>query len=362
VALSQTDDFLQKLDDIAARHDSIAAEMGQPEVANDPDRFRKLAVAHAELAPVVDLYRRYRSALQELDDARELVETESDPELVELAKEEEHRLETLADELRGEIRESLVPKDPNDRKNVIMEIRQAAGGDEAALFAADLFRMYSRFAERNGYRIQTLGSHPIGIGGFKEIVFSVDGQDTYSRLKFESGVHRVQRVPATESSGRIHTSTVTVAVLPEAEEVDISIDPTELRIDVFRASGPGGQHVNKTESAVRITHVPSGIVATCQDEKSQHKNRARAMKVLRARLLALEQSKQQAQISRERRTQVGTGARNEKIRTYNFPQSRVTDHRIGYTTHQLDNVLDGDITELIDRLRVAERERLLEDV
>ncbi|MCD6288476.1 MAG: peptide chain release factor 1, partial [Candidatus Hydrogenedentes bacterium] len=244
--------------------------------------------------------------------------------------------------------------------NVIVEIRQAAGGDEAALFAADLFRMYSRYAERKGLRLQELSSHPTGIGGFKEIIFSVEGQEAYGRLQFESGVHRVQRVPATESSGRIHTSTVTVAVLPEAEDVDITIDPSDLRIDVFRSSGPGGQHVNKTESAVRITHIPTGTTASCQDEKSQHKNKAKAMKVLRARLLAFEQTRQQAEISQERRSQVGTGARNEKIRTYNFPQDRVTDHRIGFTKHQIDNVLDGDIDEFIDRLRDAERAQAFE--
>jgi len=360
--LTQMDDFDRKLDEIIARHDSLAREMGLPEVAGDPERYRTVARAHAELAPVVSRCIEYRDASAQLADAREIACGESDPEMVELAKEEEHRLEELTEKMRAEIRELLVPRDPNDHKNVIMEIRQAAGGDEAALFAADLFRMYSRFAERNGLRVQMLSSHPTGIGGFKEIVFSVEGPQTYSRLKYESGVHRVQRVPVTESSGRIHTSTVTVAVLPEAEEVDIAVDPAELRIDVFRASGPGGQHVNKTESAVRITHIPTGTVATCQDEKSQHKNRAKAMKVLRARLLALEQSRREKQISEERRTQVGTGARNEKIRTYNFPQSRVTDHRISFTKHELDHVLDGDITGFIDRLRCAERERALEDI
>jgi len=356
------DDFAQKVDELVARHASLVAEMSLPEVARDPGRRRSLGVTLSELSPVVSLCREFQGAERDLADVREMVRGEQDRELVQLAEEEQRRLETLSEKLRGEIRELLIPRDPNDPKNVIIEIRQAAGGDEAALFAADLYRMYSRFAERNGLGIQMLSSHPTGIGGFKEIVFSVEGPQPYSQLKYESGVHRVQRVPATESSGRIHTSTVTVAVLPEAEEVDISIDPSELRIDVFRSSGPGGQHVNKTESAVRITHVPTGVVATCQDEKSQYKNKSKAMKVLRSRLLALEQSKKHDEISRQRRTQVGTGARNEKIRTYNFPQNRVTDHRIGFTKHQLDNVLDGDLSDFIEQLSSAERERALGDM
>ena len=362
MALTEMDDFVQKVDEIVARHDSLVAEMSLPEVARDRDRRRALGVAHAELGSVAALCREFQESVRELAGVREMLCSEQDPELVEMAEEEQQRLEALSERLRGEIRELFIPRDPNDRKNVIVEIRQAAGGDEAALFAADLYRMYTRFAERNGLRIQMLSSHPTGIGGFKEIVFSVEGPQPYSQLKFESGVHRVQRVPATESSGRIHTSTVTVAVLPEAEEVDVSIDPSELKIDVFRSSGPGGQHVNKTESAVRITHVPTGIVATCQDEKSQHKNKVRAMKVLRARLLAFEQSKQHDEISRQRRTQVGTGARNEKIRTYNFPQNRVTDHRVGFTKHQLENVLDGDLSDFIEQLSRAERERALGDM
>jgi len=362
MAPGEMDDFAQKIDELVARHTSLVAEMSLPEVAGDPDRRRSLAVALSELSPVVSLCGEFKEAQRELTDVREMARGEQDRELVQLAEEERLRLETLSEKLRDEIRDLLIPRDPNDPKNVIVEIRQAAGGDEAALFAADLYRMYSRFAERTGLRIQMLSSHPTGIGGFKEIVFSVEGRQPYSQLKYESGVHRVQRVPATESSGRIHTSTVTVAVLPEAEEVDISIDPSELRIDVFRSSGPGGQHVNKTESAVRITHVPTGVVATCQDEKSQHKNKSRAMKVLRARLLALEQSKKHDEISRQRRTQVGTGARNEKIRTYNFPQNRVTDHRIGFTKHQLENVLDGDLSDFIERLSGAERERALGDM
>jgi peptide chain release factor 1 len=355
------DELTKKLDETVARHEALVAEMSRPEVACDPNRYRKLAVEHAELGSLVARYSEYRNASKELQEAIEMADSEKDAEVVELAREEQTQLEEVVGKLTVKIREMLVPKDPNDQKDVIVEIRQAAGGDEAALFAADLFRMYSRYAERNALKIQELNSHPIGIGGFKEIVFSVEGDEAYGRLKFESGVHRVQRVPATESSGRIHTSTVTVAVLPEAEDVDISIDPSELRIDVFRSSGPGGQHVNKTESAVRVTHLPSGTVASCQDESSQHKNKAKAMKVLRARLLAFEQEKQQAKISQDRRSQVGTGARNEKIRTYNFPQDRVTDHRIGLTKHQLANVLDGDIEEFIEGLRSAERVRALED-
>jgi peptide chain release factor 1 len=356
------DDFVQKVDEVVARYDSLVAEMSLPEIGRDSDRRRSLGVAHAELGPVAALCREFQETVRELADVREMAGSEQDREMVKMAQEEQQRLETLSAQLRGKIRELLIPRDPNDGKDVIVEIRQAAGGDEAALFAADLYRMYSRFAERNGLRIQMLSSHPTGIGGFKEIVFSVEGPQPYAQLKFESGVHRVQRVPATESSGRIHTSTVTVAVLPEAEEVDVSIEPSELKIDVFRASGPGGQHVNKTESAVRITHIPTGTVATCQDETSQHKNKVQAMKVLRARLLSIEQAKQHAEISLKRRNQVGTGARNEKIRTYNFPQNRVTDHRIGFTKHQLENVLDGDMADFIERLNSAEREQMLEDM
>jgi peptide chain release factor 1 len=321
-------------------------EMADPSVQGDNARFREHSKELAEIEPLVEHYRRYKDVVAQLEAAKALL---GDPDMRELALEEVKTLEGDRDRLLAEIKVLMVPKDPNDAKNVVLEIRAGTGGDEAALFAADLFRMYSRYAERQGWRIEVLNMSDSGAGGIKEVIALIEGQRVYSRLKYESGVHRVQRVPATEASGRIHTSTATVAVLPEAEDVDIHIDAKDLRIDTFCSSGPGGQSVNTTYSAVRITHIPTGLVVSQQDEKSQIKNRAKAMKVLRSRLYEMEMRKQQEAIAKDRRTQVGTGERSEKIRTYNFRENRITDHRIGFTMHQLTEALDGNIAELIDQ-------------
>ena len=321
------------------------AELADPAVQADTSKFRSHSKALAEMQPLVDAYREYKTVDAQATATEELLK---DPDMRELAQEEMAQLHTRRDELLSQIRVLLVPKDPNDQKNVILEIRAGTGGDEAALFAADLFRMYSRYAERQGWKFEVMNLSDNGIGGIKEVIAMIEGRNAYSRLKYESGVHRVQRVPATEASGRIHTSTATVAVLPEAEEVDIQINEKDLRVDTFCSSGPGGQSVNTTYSAVRITHIPTGLVVSQQDEKSQIKNRAKAMKVLRSRLYELEMQKQQEAIAKDRRTQVGTGERSEKIRTYNFRENRITDHRIGHTMHQLTNALDGDLNELID--------------
>ena len=339
--------MLDKLMAIEARYTELMGLLGDPAVQNDANQYRTHAKALAEIQPLVDRFREYKSVVNEIVQAEELAK---DPEMRDLAQEELGALEARRDQLLAEIKVLLVPKDPNDEKNVILEIRAGTGGDEAALFAAELFRMYSRFAERQGWRLEVMSTSETGIGGIKEVVALIEGRQVYSRLKYESGVHRVQRVPATEASGRIHTSTATVAVLPEAEEVDIQVDPKELRIDTFCSSGPGGQSVNTTYSAVRVTHLPTCIVVSQQDEKSQVKNRAKAMKVLRSRLYEIEMRKQQEAIAKDRRSQVGTGDRAEKIRTYNFPQNRITDHRINFTTHQLVDVLNGDLSELIDGL------------
>ena len=321
------------------------AELADPAVQADTAKFRAHSKALAEMQPLVDAYREYKTVDAQATATEELLK---DPDMRELAQEEMAQLHGRRDELLSQIKVLLVPKDPNDQKNVILEIRAGTGGDEAALFAADLFRMYSRYAERQGWKLEVMNLSDNGIGGIKEVIAMIEGRNAYSRLKYESGVHRVQRVPATEASGRIHTSTATVAVLPEAEEVDIQINEKDLRIDTFCSSGPGGQSVNTTYSAVRITHIPTGLVVSQQDEKSQIKNRAKAMKVLRSRLYELEMQKQQEAIAKDRRTQVGTGERSEKIRTYNFRENRITDHRIGHTMHQLTNALDGDLNELID--------------
>jgi peptide chain release factor 1 len=338
--------MFDKLTAEETRYEQLMAEMADPSVQSDNARFRENSKALAEIQPLVEQFRRYKDVVAQIEATQELLK---DPDMRELAQEEMKSLESTRDSLLAEIKVLLVPKDPNDAKNVVLEIRAGTGGDEAALFASDLFRMYSRYAERQGWRIEVLNLSDSGAGGIKEVIALIEGQRVYSRLKYESGVHRVQRVPATEASGRIHTSTATVAVLPEAEEVDIHVDAKDLRVDTFCSSGPGGQSVNTTYSAVRITHIPTGLVVSQQDEKSQIKNRAKAMKVLRSRLYEMEMRKQQEAIAKDRRTQVGTGERSEKIRTYNFRENRITDHRIGFTMHQLTEALDGDLGELIDQ-------------
>jgi len=338
--------MFDKLASEETRYEQLMAEMADPSVQSDNARFRENSKALAEIQPLVEHFRKYKEVVERIAATQGLL---SDPDMRELAQEEMTELEASRDQLLAEIKVLMVPKDPNDAKNVVLEIRQGTGGDEAGLFAADLFRMYSRYAERQGWRLEVLNLSDNGAGGIKEVIALIEGQRVYSRLKYESGVHRVQRVPATEASGRIHTSTATVAVLPEAEEVDIHVDAKDLRVDTFCSSGPGGQSVNTTYSAVRITHIPTGLVVSQQDEKSQIKNRAKAMKVLRSRLYEMEMRKQQEAIAKDRRTQVGTGERSEKIRTYNFRENRITDHRIGFTMHQLTLALDGDIGELIDQ-------------
>jgi peptide chain release factor 1 len=353
--------MLDKLTSIEHRYTELSSLLAEPAVQGDPSEYRKHARALAEIEPTVERFREYKHVLAELEQAQELVRS-ADSEMRALAQEELTTLEARRDALLQELKLLLVPKDPNDEKNVLLEIRGGTGGDEAALFAAELFRMYSRYAERQGWRLELMSMSDTGIGGINKVVASIEGERVYSRLKYESGVHRVQRVPATEASGRVHTSTATVAVLPEAEEVDVQIDPKDIRIDTFCSSGPGGQSVNTTYSAVRITHIPTGEVVSQQDEKSQIKNRQKAMKVLRTRLYEKELRKQQDAIARERRGQVGTGERSEKIRTYNFPQNRITDHRINFTTHQLTDVMNGDLAELVDRVVSHYQAEKLKDV
>ncbi len=342
------------------RYEELSRLLSTAEVQADPNEMRKHAKALAELEPLVDKYREYKTVVSEITQAEEMA-AGSDADMRELAKEELKSLAARRDSIVGELKILLVPKDPNDQKNVVLEIRAGTGGDEAALFAAELFRMYSKYAERQGWKIEVMSSSDTGVGGLKEVIATIEGKGVYSRLKYESGVHRVQRVPATEASGRIHTSTATVAVLPEAEDVDIQINEKDLRIDTFCSSGPGGQSVNTTYSAVRITHIPTGVVVSQQDEKSQIKNRAKAMKVLRSRLYEMELRRQQEAIAKDRRSQVGTGERSEKIRTYNFPQNRITDHRINFTTHQLEGVLNGDLTELLDTVSMYYQSEKLKD-
>jgi peptide chain release factor 1 len=338
--------MFSRLAEIESKYEQLMAEMATPAVQGEVSTFRNHSKALAEIQPLVESFRRYKDVVDDLNAAEELLK---DPDMRELAQEELATLTVERDRLLDEIKLLLVPKDPNDEKNVVLEIRAGTGGDEAALFAGDLFRMYSRYAERQGWKIDVMNLSDTGGGGIKEVVALIEGRNVYSRLKYESGVHRVQRVPTTEASGRIHTSTATVAVLPEAEEVDIQVDQKDLRVDTFCSSGPGGQSVNTTYSAVRITHIPTGLVVSQQDEKSQIKNRAKAMKVLRSRLYEMEMRKQQEAIAKDRRTQVGTGERSEKIRTYNFRENRITDHRFHYTMHQLTEALDGNIGELIDQ-------------
>ena len=342
--------FLPKLAEMASRYDRITEELSKPEVVGNPTEFQKLAKAHAELEEIVEPYRRYLKVQEELDEVRQMQRDGGDPEFLRLLEEEHERLSSEAKELHQRLTRLLLPKDPYDDKSVIIEIRAGTGGEEAALFAGDLFRMYHRFAENRGWRVELLSENATGLGGFKEVIFMVHGKGASREMQFESGVHRVQRVPTTESGGRIHTSAATVAVLPEAEEVDVQIDPNDLRIDVYRSSGPGGQSVNTTDSAVRVTHLPTGLVVSCQDEKSQHKNREKALKILRARLLDKAQQERAEALAAQRRGLVGSGDRSERIRTYNFPQGRVTDHRIGLTMHQLDRVLEGELDELVQAL------------
>ncbi|NQZ99533.1 MAG: peptide chain release factor 1 [Myxococcales bacterium] len=344
-------ELLDKIAVFEERAAHIEEKLADPEIASQPAEYGKLAKELAGLRPAADVSVHYRKVLAEIEDANAMLNDE-DPELQQLARGELDELEARRCVLEDEIRKHLIPRDQNDEKNVILEVRAGTGGDEAALFAMDLLRMYTRYAEKQGWRLEILSSSNTDGGGMKEVIATVTGDQVYSRLKYERGVHRVQRVPATESQGRIHTSTVTVAVLPEAEEVDVHIEPSDLRIDVFRASGPGGQSVNTTDSAVRITHVPTGAVVQCQDEKSQHKNKAKAMKVLRSRLLEHEQQRSADERASARREQVGSGERSEKIRTYNYPQSRVTDHRAGVTLHRLEAIVEGDLDEMLDAVRV----------
>jgi peptide chain release factor 1 len=341
--------MLDKLRDIELRYEDLDRILSDPDIVKDPDRYKKLSKERSDLEPVIAEFRRYRSLSNELSGNKELI-SDSDAEMRELARGEIDRIETELTTSEEKLKHLLIPKDPNDTKNTFIEIRAGTGGDEAALFAADLFRMYSRYAEMNGWRIEVMSTSETGGGGFKEIIALIEGGGAFSRLKYESGVHRVQRVPETEAQGRIHTSAVTVAIMPEAEEIDVQINPNDLRIDTYHSTGHGGQSVNTTDSAVRITHIPTNLVVTCQDEKSQHKNKAKAMRVLKARLLDLMTQKIESERSETRKNQVGTGDRSERIRTYNFPQSRVTDHRIGLTIHRLDNVLMGNLDEIIDAL------------
>ena len=348
----------KKLEAIIAKHASLAEQMADPEIYGNQDKLTPIAIEHSAMEGIVNVGKVYISVLDQIADDKEILDGDDD-DLKEIAQEELGELEAQQEKLEKEIKVLLLPKDPMDNKNLILEIRAGTGGDEAALFAADLFRIYTRYAERNGWTFKIMNSSDTGIGGMKEAIVSMQGKGAFGMLKYESGVHRVQRVPKTETSGRVHTSAATVAVMPEAEDVDIEILDTDLKIDTYRASGAGGQHVNKTESAIRITHIPTGLVVTCQDESSQHKNRAAALKVLKSRMLAAEQEKVAAERAAERRSLVSTGDRSAKIRTYNFSQGRVTDHRINFTTYRLNEILDGDITEIIEQLKIAEQQELL---
>ena len=347
--------MFDRLEDTLVRFEELLSMLSEPDVANDPKRFQKLMKEQADLAPIVEAYKEYKENKQNIEDSLAMLQEESDEELRELAKEELAESKEKVEELEQKLKILLLPKDPNDDKNVIVEIRAGAGGDEAALFAAEVYRMYVHYAESKRWKVETMDVEEIGIGGMKYVSFMVTGQGAYSLLKYESGVHRVQRVPETESGGRIHTSTITVAIMPEAEEVDVQIDMNDCKFDVFRASGNGGQCVNTTDSAVRLTHIPTGIVVSCQDEKSQLKNKDKALKVLRSRLYELEQQKAHDEEAAKRKSQIGTGDRSEKIRTYNYPQGRVTDHRIKLTLHKLDSIMNGDLDELIDSLTAADQ-------
>jgi len=351
--------MFDKLQAAENRYEEINHKLSDPAVIENQNEYRKLMKEHAELEELVNKYGEYKKTNQEIADAKELLNEKLDKDFRDMVESELKEAEEKLEQIKKEIKILLLPKDPNDDKNVIVEIRGGAGGDEASLFAGDLFRMYTKYAEKCGWKTEILDSNPNEIGGFKEIIFAIEGNGAYSKLKFESGVHRVQRIPETEANGRIHTSTVTVAVLPEVEEVDVEINPNDLRIDTYRASGAGGQHINKTESAIRITHIPTGIVVSCQDQRSQHKNKDKAMRILRSKLYEMAQEQQANEIAQSRKTQVGTGDRSERIRTYNFPQGRITDHRIGLTLYKIDSILDGDLDEVIDALiTTSQTERL----
>ena len=347
--------MFDKLEDLLIRYEELMSELSEPDVANNPERFRKLMKEQSDILPIVEAYKEYKQCKQNIEDSLAMLEEETDEEMRELAKEELNEAKSRVAELENELKILLLPKDPNDDKNVIVEIRAGAGGDEAALFAAEIYRMYQHYAETKNWKTEIMECDDTGIGGMKSVTFMITGAGAYSVMKYESGVHRVQRVPETESGGRIHTSTITVAVMPEAEDVDVQIDEKDIRIDVCRASGAGGQCVNTTDSAVRLTHIPTGIVISCQDEKSQLKNRDKALRVLRSRLYDMELQKRHDEEAEARRSQVGTGDRSEKIRTYNFPQGRVTDHRIKLTLHRLDTILNGDLDEIIDSLIAADQ-------
>jgi len=354
--------MFDRLNELETKFAELSEQISDPNVIADNTRWRTLMKEHSDLTPVMEAYRKHKSLTQNIEESKELLNDSSDEDLRQLAKEELKEAQSELDEVSEALKVLLLPKDPNDDKNVIVEIRGGAGGDEAALFANTLFRMYGHYAERRRWKTEIMSANENEIGGFKEIAFMIHGRGAYSRLKYESGVHRVQRVPETESSGRIHTSTVTVAVLPEAEDVDINLDMNDVRVDVYRSSGNGGQSVNTTDSAVRVTHTPTGIVVACQDEKSQLKNKDKALKILRTKLYDLEQEKQHSQLSAERRSQIGTGDRSERIRTYNFPQSRVTDHRISLTLHKLDAVLNGDLDEILDNCITQDQAKKLQGV
>jgi len=355
--------LLEKLDFLESKYKELNKKAMDPNLINeDREEWQRVMKEQADLEPVVNKYEEYRKTKEDLETAKEMLYEKIDDETKDFLKEEIKELESKVETLEEELKILLLPKDPNDHKNVIVEIRAGAGGDEAALFAGDLFRMYVRYAERNNWKVELMSSNEIGIGGFKEVIFMISGKGAYSRLKYESGVHRVQRVPETESSGRIHTSTATVAVLPEAEDIDIEINPSDLRIDVFRSSGNGGQSVNTTDSAVRVTHIPTGIVISCQDEKSQLKNKEKALKILKSRLYEMKLREQNEELAQMKRGQVGTGDRSERIRTYNFPQGRVTDHRINLTLYKLNNFIDGDLDEMIDALITTDQAERLKNI
>jgi peptide chain release factor 1 len=354
--------MFQELKSIEEKYHQLTLSLSNPALISDPQKIKKISKERASLEPLIKKYEDYKKVKKDIKEAEEILASpDSEPELKKLAETELKELLQKEEKLEQEIKILLLPKDPNDERNVFLEIRAGAGGDEASLFAQELFRMYSRFAEKKGWKVEIMNTSISPIGGFKEIIFDVKGDKVYSLLKYESGVHRVQRVPQTEASGRIHTSTVTVAVLPEADEVDIKIDPKDLRIEAFGASGPGGQNVNRNYTAIRVTHAPSGLVVNCQDEKSQHRNKEKALRILRSRLLAIAQREQQAQIAQSRKSQVGTGERSEKIRTYNFPQTRVTDHRLNLTLHRLENILDGELGEIIEALTLQHQAQQLEE-